>query len=248
MSFTDHFGGHAAGYAAHRPTYPAALFAFLAGAAPGRDLAWDCGTGSGQAATGLAEEFAAVVATDPSAGQLAHARAHPRVTYRPGDEGTSGLADRAADLVTAAQAAHWFDLDRFYAEVRRVARPGGLVALWTYGLATISPAVDAVLLAFYRDRVGRYWPAERRHVETEYRDLPFPFEPVPAPPFSMTFTLDRPGLVAYVGTWSAVARCLEAEGRDPLPDLERALAAAWPDASDTRTIRLALTLLLGRVG
>src|SRR5262245_40543455 len=137
MLFADHFSGHAADYAEHRPGYPAELCAFLATVAPARGLVWDCGTGSGQAAVVLAARFEHVVATDPSAAQLAHARLHPRVEYRTAPERDSGLPPGSCDLVTAAQAAHWFDLPAFYAEADRVLRSGGVLAIWCYNTTLV---------------------------------------------------------------------------------------------------------------
>src|SRR5262245_26273424 len=139
MSFKDHFSTQAGEYMLYRPRYPRALFEFLASIAPARDRAWDCGTGNGQAATALAEFFAEVVATDPSASQLVHARRHPKVRYLEAAAEQCPLADESVDLVTVAQAVHWFDLTKFYAEVRRVGRAGGVLAVWSYGLAKISP-------------------------------------------------------------------------------------------------------------
>jgi ubiquinone/menaquinone biosynthesis C-methylase UbiE len=129
MAFKDHFSDRAAGYARARPRYPPQLFSALAGLTGARRLAWDCGTGNGQAAIGLAEHFDRVHATDASAAQLRQAEAHPRIRYEEAPESASGLAGHSADLVTVAQAAHWFDLDAFYREVNRVLRPGGVLAL-----------------------------------------------------------------------------------------------------------------------
>ncbi|HKJ76269.1 MAG TPA: class I SAM-dependent methyltransferase [Gammaproteobacteria bacterium] len=247
MAFADHFAPVAADYGRHRPGYPPGLFAFLADTAPGTRRAWDCATGTGQAARGLAEHFAEVRATDASAGQVEQAEGPTNVRYSVAPAEAGGLDDASADLVTVAQALHWFDLPAFYAEVRRVLRPGGLLAVWSYNLLEAGPAVDAVIERLYRDRLGPYWPTERRHVENGYRDLPFPFRPVAAPAFAMTSEWTLAGLTGYLGTWSAVARCREAEGTDPVAEVEAALAAAWGPADTARPVRWPLTLRVGRV-
>jgi SAM-dependent methyltransferase len=244
--YSDHFSTGARDYAAFRPDYPDALLDAVTALAPGRALAWDCGTGSGQAALPLAGRFARVVATDASEQQIAHARPHPRVEYRVAREDASGLPDGSADLVTVAQALHWFDLDRFYAEVRRVLRPGGVLAAWSYGLMLIDAPVDAAVRTFYDDRLGRYWPPERRHVDAGYRDLPFPFPAVPSGAWSMTGAMTRDELLGYVGTWSAVTRCRAAEGADPLTELARALEPLWPDRAERRTVTWPIALRVGR--
>jgi SAM-dependent methyltransferase len=245
-TFSDHFSSCAGAYAAFRPAYPAALIDHLAGLAPGRELAWDCGTGSGQAAVLLAERFARVVATDASAEQIRHAAPHPRVTYRVGLEDGSSLDDGTADLVTVAQALHWFVRPRFYGEVHRVLRPGGVLAAWTYGMLEVSPAVDAIVARFYADRVGRYWPPERRHVETGYRDLEFPFPELEPGSWSTETRLTRPQVLGYVGTWSAVKECRAQEGVDPVTELERELTRAWSDSGEPRTARWPIALRVGR--
>jgi SAM-dependent methyltransferase len=228
--FLDHFSGQAAEYAAFRPVYPAALIDWLACTAPSRGLAWDCGTGNGQAAVMLADRFDAVLATDASPAQIAAAPPHPRVTYRVAREDESGAEPASVDLVTAAQALHWFDRPRFYAEAARVLKPDGVLAVWCYNLARISPAIDSAVTRFYAERVGRYWPPERREVETEYRAFDLPFGELPVPSFVMTAQLTREAFVAYVGTWSAVARARREEQQDPLPDLVSALTPIWPVA------------------
>lgn len=245
--FKDHFSGNSSDYAAYRPGYPADLFAWLASQAPGRDLAWDCATGSGQAALGLTPYFLAVVATDASAAQVAQARSHPRVRYAVAPAEDSGLAAASVDLVTVAQAAHWFDLPAFHAEVKRVLRPGGVLALWCYERLGIDPALDEVVESFYGRQLGPHWPPERRHVESGYRHLDFPYTELAAPAFAMEarWTLDQ--LMGYFATWSAVKRYRQATGSDPLPALRRALAALWVSLDEPKPIKWPLSLRLGRV-
>lgn len=227
MIFKDHFSIKAAAYAKVRPNYPPALFAEFARLAPGRALAWDCGTGNGQAAVGLAEHFTRVVATEPSAAQLAEAVAHPRVTYVLSAELAPGVADHSADLVTAAQAAHWFDLGIFYPEVRRVLRPGGLLAIWNYAVCSIDPLIDATLGHFYRETVGPYWPPERRHAENGYRDFAFPFREIVFPKLDLEVRWTADDFAAYLRTWSSVTHYTEALGLDPVAGLEPDLHRLW---------------------
>lgn len=247
VPFTDHFAGVAAQYAQFRPGYPPALFDFLAAQAPDRDVAWDCGTGTGLAAIPLAERFESVVATDASEAQLAQAARHPRIAYRALREGSSRLPDHSASLVTVAQAAHWFDLDAFYREVDRVLKPRGVVALWCYGILSIATEIDRILQRFEHGKVGPHWPEERRHVDAEYTTLPFPYHRIATPTLAMEATLTRAGLLGYLGSWSAVSRYRTATGEDPLVDLEAELAPLWP-ASETKLVRWPLTVVVGRAG
>lgn len=243
--FKDHFSGHAGAYAQFRPRYPEELFRRLSAASPGRRLAWDAGTGNGQAAVGLAGWFDAVLATDPSAQQIARATPHPRVTYRVARERDSGLEDGAADLVTAAQALHWFDLDAFWAEARRVLRPRGLIAVWCYSLPRVDPRIDAVVDHFYGQVVGPYWAPERRHIESGYRDLSFPFAEIELEPPAMDSEADLDAFCAYVATWSAVRAYLRDLDNDPVPSLHEELRGPW--GAGARRIRWPLHLRAGRV-
>jgi SAM-dependent methyltransferase len=175
MAFKDHFSSQSAAYRRYRPEYPPALIGYVASLARDRRLAIDCATGNGQAAVALAEHFAAVLAVDGSLSQLVRAQSRARVHYAAGLAEQLPLRDRCAGLVAAAQAAHWFDFDRFHAECRRVLVPGGVVAVWTYEKFRVDPGVDAVIDQFYSGVVGPYWPPERRLVEQGYRTLPFPW-------------------------------------------------------------------------
>jgi ubiquinone/menaquinone biosynthesis C-methylase UbiE len=248
MGFNDHFSRQARAYADYRPTYPKALAEYLAGVSPGRHLAWDCATGSGQAAALLTEQFERVVATDASAPQIANATTVDRVEFAVADASSSGLPDHSCDLVTVAQAVHWFDLPAFYAEARRVLRPRGVIALWCYvAPETDSPLVNDCVHEFQYGRVEPFWPPGRELVDTRYETLPFPFERLTAPRFQMTAEWTRDGFLGYVSSWSAVVRCREQEGADPLPELAAELARLWPDAAEVREVRWPLHLLVGRV-
>ena len=244
---TDHFGKVAATYADHRPAYPAALFDWLAGQCRQHTLAWDCGAGSGQASVGLAKHFSRVLATDMSEAQLAHATPDPRIAYRVALAEDSGLPDASADLVTVAQALHWFDLGPFYREVRRVLKPGGLLAAWSYGIMTLEgEEATAILQGFYHQVIGPYWPPERHHVETGYRELPFPFERIAAPDLAMEADWTLAHLLGYLRSWSACARYRDAHGSDPVDALSGLLAPHWDHPQATRRVSWPLSLLAGR--
>src|SRR5437867_9645499 len=165
MTFKDHFSRQAADYAKFRPGYPQELFQYVGSVAPSRQLAWDCGTGNGQAAVGLASVFDRVIATDASEKQITNAEPHQRVDYRVAPAENSGIKSETIDLIMVAQALHWFDLDRFYAEARRVLKPNGVLAASAYNLLHIEPAIDEVINRYYYDVVGPFWPPERKLVE-----------------------------------------------------------------------------------
>jgi hypothetical protein len=243
--FKDHFSGHAADYSRYRPVYPHALFEYLASIAPARERAWDCATGNGQAARVLAELFTEVVATDASSEQLALAPTHPRVAYRREPAEATSLEAASCDLVTVAQALHWLRWDEFYAEVRRTARPGAILAAWTYPLMRVDDRIDDILRTFHDETVGEYWPPERVLVDSGYAGIPFPFGELEAPAFEMCCEWTAAQALGYVETWSAVRRFRRARGRDPLAEVASDLEAAW--GRGPRAVRWPLTLLIGLV-
>lgn len=172
---------------------------------------------------------------------------HPRIRYRVAAAEASGLASGSADLVVVTQALHWFDLVHFYDEVRRVLKRGSVIAVWCYGEQELEgEEVNRLVARFYREVVGPYWPPERRHVETGYRDLPFPFARIEAPHFAMRAAWDLGQLLGYLRSWSATARFTAARGFDPVSELEASLAGAWGEALDTRVVTWPLGLLVGR--
>lgn len=248
-SFSDHFSGVAGPYAEFRPRYPEALFDWLADLAPGRDLAWDCATGSGQAALALARRFERVVATDASAEQIAAAPRHPQVDYRVARAESSGLAPASIDLITVAQALHWFDRPAFYGEAARVLQRDGVLAVWTYGHPRLDhPGADAVFREFYSGPVGPYWPPERALVDAGYRTIEFPFPEVDPPNLEMETHWPLAALLGYVATWSATTRFRRSRGLDPVPALGETLARAWGDPAESRRVRWPLAIRAGRRG
>lgn len=245
--FQDHFSGHSGAYARARPGYPPELFAFVASLPAERRVAWDCGTGSGQAARPLSDWFSAVFASDASAAQAAKAKRAPKVHYAVAAAERPPLRERSVDLVTVAQALHWFDFAAFFPAVWRVARPGAAFAAWCYGNCQVTPEVDAVYARLYGDIVGPYWPRERVHVEQGYRSIPMPFPPLAAPAFAMEARWNLAGYLAYLDTWSATQAYLRATGRHPF-DLVRAdFERAWGDPATVKKISFPLSLLAGRI-
>ncbi len=245
MTFKDHFSGHARQYAEFRPTYPASLFATLASLASRHTLAWDCATGSGQAALGLVRHVERVIATDASAMQVANATRHERVAYCVARGEEAPLGERAVDLVTIAQALHWLDTRRFFGEAARVLRPGGLFAAWGYGNPTVSPEIDPVLIELYSGTLGPFWPPERRMIEEEYAGLEIPFERIPLPTTRLERAMTRDEFEGYLRTWSGTIRYIARHGTDPIaPAFAR--IAPWWGPSEPRTVCWPLFFLAGR--
>jgi SAM-dependent methyltransferase len=245
-SFEDHFSRQAADYARYRPDYPADLFEFLAGLAPDRRRAWDCATGNGQAALGLAGHFEAVMATDASVRQIREAARRAGVHYAVASAEESPLKDASVGLVTAAQALHWFDRALFWEEVRRVLVGGGAIAVWSYHGFHVTLEVEAVIQRYYKDIVGPYWPPGRGIVEQGYGALEFPFAEETPPLFPLEKRWDLAALLGYLKTWSASQRFQEAKGSDPVLLIREALAEAWGPPERIRPFRWDLDLRVGR--
>lgn len=234
-------------YARFRPEYPAELAEYLASLAPDRLLAVDVGCGNGQLTGQLAEQFTTVFGLDPSEEQLAHATPRDNVRYRCAPAEALPLPERCASLITAAQAAHWFDLPAFYAEVRRIANPHAVLALVSYGVLQLDAELDARFQQFYREEIGPYWPAQRQLVDSGYATLDFPFEPIapPAMTIRLEWTLDE--FLGYLATWSAVRQAREAGREDLLQRYASELAQGWGDAEARRAIAWPINMRIGRV-
>ncbi len=245
--FIDAFSDAAECYAQARPSYPRELFQILATLAPSTSAAWDCGTGSGQAALGLAEFFDCIDATDASAEQIAHAQIHPRVQYKAVPAEASGLGDESVDLISVAQALHWFDRDQFFHEVRRVGRPGALVAVYGYSWFYLTPTIDDLTNRWLLQPVESYWSSNNRLLWDGYRTIAFPFEEVTAPRLAihLAWTLDQ--LFDYYLTWSAPRRKIDTEGNKFVSEARSAFASSWGEPTQARHVVMPLTFRFGRL-
>lgn len=246
-SFKDYFSESAGEYASYRPKYPDELAAFLASISGEGASAWEAGCGSGQLTHLLARHFTRVVATDPSADQLRHAPKLHNVEYRCVRAEESGLPARSADLCVAAQSAHWFDLEAYYGEVRRVGRSGAIVALITYALMRVDAELDELVRRFHETDLDPYWPPERRHVESGYATMPFPFGEMEAPEITMEARWTLPQLLGYMETWSGVRALIAKDGPARFDELAGRMARKWGPPSRRRPVRWPLAMRVGRL-
>jgi len=247
MNFKDHFSKQSADYAKYRPHYPEKLFEYLASISSARKVAWDCGTGNGQAALGLAPYFDFVMATDPSEKQIRNATPHEKIKYAVASAEQTNILPQTVDLITVAQALHWFDFERFNAEVRRVAQPRSIIAVWMYDLLYTEPKVNAVVNEYYHDIVGPYWPPERKHIESAYRTIPFPFAELKPPAITLEAAWTLEELLGYLNTWSATQRYLAQKGAHPLDKIAEKLTTAWGDPKIKKHIAWPLLLRVGKI-
>ena len=235
--FKDLFSSNSKEYATSRPTYPRSLFEFLVGLVQYRNLAWDCATGNGQAAVFLSEYFEQVIASDASKEQIENAQPMDNIRYEVFPAERTTLADNSVDLITIAQALHWFDLDEFYNEAKRVLRKddngggsggrGGVIAAWAYGLHSVSPEIDNITHLLYEDILSSYWPKERKIVENKYQDIPFPFQKIDTPVFKIELDWSLSELLGYLYTWSSVQKYFQKNNCDPIKQVYDSLGATW---------------------
>jgi SAM-dependent methyltransferase len=245
--YKDLFSTQAGDYARFRPHYPSALFKQLGKLCAAHELAWDCGTGNGQAAVALAPYFKKVIGTDPSEKQLESAVPHEKVEYRRAGAEVSGIEAGSVDLITVAQAFHWFRQEEFFAECSRVAKPGCLLAVWCYELTVISPEVDRVVKVLYEDVLGSYWDPARKRVEEGYRNEVFPFPEITGPKVSMGAEWTLPDLIGYLGTWSSFQKYYKEKGFDPRVPLMPNFIKAWGNQNVPKNVSWPLSLRLFRV-
>lgn len=251
-TFKDHFSHQSPGYSRYRPSYPHSLFAQLAQLTPCHEKVWDCATGNGQAALALTEFFSSVFATDASQQQLAQAPQHPQITYRCMPAEATDFPSQNFDLITVAQALHWFSFEDFYREARRVLKPKGILAAWAYGLLQCEdPHVEEALHHFYHHVMwqGNYWPPERAHIDSCYRDIPFPLQELPAPAVSLCIQWNRQEFMEYLRTWSGVQNYIRIQGEDPIERHVRpALSQCWKATEKKKRFFTSLLCRVGRFG
>lgn len=222
----DLFSSHASQYAAFRPTYPNALYDYLFSQVKNFDCAWDAGTGNGQVARDLSKKFKKVFATDISDKQIENAVRAENILYSVAAETTS-FPEKSFDLICVAQAIHWFDSEKFYSEVKRVAKPGALLAIWGYGLLTIDARIDPIVKDFYKNIVGSFLDKERRLIDEEYQTISFPFGEMKAPSFSFSFQWSLEELQGYLTTWSAVQKFMKEKNFNPVNELIEKIMPHW---------------------
>jgi SAM-dependent methyltransferase len=246
MGVKDYFSEQSEVYAAFRPTYPDELYQFIYSFLKKKNTAWDCGTGNGQVASHLAKQFIHVFATDISGQQLRQAPIIPNITYSVSAAEKTDFNDHTFDLITVAQALHWFDRDKFYNEARRVLAPDGLLAVWGYSNLSISPSVNQHILSFYGNTVGPYWDNARKLVEQEYQTISFPFVEIPCPKFEIKVQWSLSTLAGYLTSWSATQKFIKTNSFNPVPAFVESLKDLWRD-QEIKTVTFPVFLRLGKI-
>lgn len=247
MERKDYFSSQSKAYAAFRPSYPDELYQFIFSHLKSRSMAWDCATGNGQVAQSLANDFECVYATDISEQQLTNAFRAKNIFYSVAPAERTDFADNQFDLITVGQALHWFDLPRFYKEVKRTGKADGLLAVWGYALLSIEPTIDELFLDFYNNIVGPYWDEARRLVEDHYRRVPFPFDQIDSPEFYIRTAWTSEQFTGYLSSWSATQKYIRAHGHDPVQAISARVNALWK-TGERKQVSFPVFLKLGRIG
>ncbi len=244
--FKDNFSKQAEIYARYRPTYPPALFHFLRTLTEKHDLAVDCGTGNGQAAVALTEFYKTIVAVDPSIEQLKHASNHSQISYYERSAHQLPVSDGTTDLITAATAMHWFDLNKFYPEVKRVLKKDGILAIWGYTVQKIEPFLDDLLHDFQFKTLKDYWAPENQIVVNEYKNISFTYDEIECPDFCAEKIFDLDDLIGYINTWSAVQKFLQKNNYNPTDELRDELLDYWKTPQNKKRVEWKIAMRVGR--
>jgi ubiquinone/menaquinone biosynthesis C-methylase UbiE len=243
----DYFSKQAQDYAKYRPNYPVELFQYLSSLTNEHEIAWDCATGNGQAAIQLAKFYTKVIATDLSAKQIEHATQNDKVTFYQADCEHSGLADHSIDIITAAQAAHWFNMSLFEEECRRVIKPNGIVAFWMYNLFRINPEIDAIIDDYYWNILKGYWPEGRENIDQEYKNVNLNLERLNVPLFEMEKEWDFDQVIGYLSSWSSLQNYVKINNSNPIDIIKQSLAKAWGELDDTKEVSWPMKLKVYRI-
>lgn len=246
MNYMKHFNQQAGKYLRFRPDYPATLYDYLVNLVNAHHCVWDCGTGSGQAALALSKHFDQVIASDINQAPLDAAPKLAKIHYICCPAEKTPIADKSVDLITVAQALHWFNFDLFYKEVRRVSKDSAFIAAWCYSVGKFNFAVDKVISKLYEEVLGDdYWPAQRRYIDQEYRRIPFPFNKIETPAFSIEKELNLQELVGYLYTWSAVKEYELRNKINPINFVAQEIESVWGEPQRRHKIVWPLHLLVG---
>ncbi|HMK04374.1 MAG TPA: class I SAM-dependent methyltransferase [Ferruginibacter sp.] len=240
----DNFSHRALIYAQYRPHYPEELFAYIMRFVEDKKLAWDCGTGNGQSARSLSNYFEKIIATDISQKQIDNAYQAPNIFYVVEPAEKTGIEEKSVNLVTVAQAIHWFNFEKFYAEVNRVAKPGAVIAAWTYSLLRISKEIDELMNEYHYKTLKNYWDPERKYVDEGYAGIPFPFTKIETPGFHIEANWCLEELEGYLNSWSALQKFIAANSYNPVNELVNKIRQQWGH-SEKRQIFFPVHLKLG---
>ena len=240
----DNFSTQSDQYAKYRPKYPNDFFDYLGTIIKNKHVAWDCGTGNGQVAIELAKRFTMVYATDISVAQLAQAQQLPNVIYSVQAAEKTNFPNDFFDLITVAQAIHWFDFEKFYGEIKRTAKPNATLVVMGYGKIEVSPEIDSIISDFYKNTIGNYWDKERKYIDELYKTIPFPFEEIETPSFSISYNWSLDHFMGYLGTWSAVKHYINDTMQNPLDVIENQLEDLW-ERDVVKKIKFPLLLRIG---
>ena len=244
LKFKDHFSKNSEEYKQFRPKYPAELFSYLASVSNQHQKAWDCATGTGQAAVSLAEYFSTVIATDASEAQIKNAEKKQGVTYQLAKAENSNIDNNSIDLITVAQALHWFNIDEFSKEANRVLKDKGILSVWTYNLLSIQEDIDEIIFYLYDSILGDYWPKERKMVEDRYKSIQLPFKELENPSFKMSANWNLPQLIGYLCTWSATKNYQKEFGVNPVESVYEKIVNIWGDSEKEVLVEWPLNLRL----
>ena len=242
----DYFSSHSSLYAAFRPTYPDMLYNFIFNHVQEKGKVWDCATGNGQVASYLASHFKEVYATDLSQQQIKNSIKASNIFYSVSAAEKTSFPDQAFDLVTVGQALHWFNLEEFYQEVKRVGKQNSLLAVWGYERCAVNTEIDKIFSDFYVNVVGPYWDPARKLIENEYKDIEFPFEEIPSPKFQINAEWTREHYTGYLSSWSATQKYINANRADPIPELTNKLKSHW-QSGEVRAVSFPVFLRLGKI-
>jgi SAM-dependent methyltransferase len=246
-TFKDNFSKQSDIYVKYRPHYPDELYTFLSSLTDEHEVAWDCGTGNGQAAIGLATFYNEIIATDPSEKQIKNCLPNEKIKYLVEKAENTSIQSNSVDLLTIANALHWFDFEVFYKEADRVLRNNGVIAAWAYGLPLISPDIDMIVKRFHDRTLNDYWLSENRLVEKEYETIPFPFQQISSPEFFYEKSMSLNDLIGYLNTWSATQRFINENKFNPTELLKKDLTNVWNDIDAEKKLTWKLILKVGRI-
>lgn len=241
-TFKDHFSKQSDIYLKYRPQYSSQLFEYLSSLSNQHQLAWDCGTGNGQAAIGLAPYFDQIIASDPSEQQIKNAIANPKIVYKIETAENSSISDHSVDLITVANAIHWLNFDAFFAEVKRVLKPDGIIMIWSYFIPSVSPEIDALIHDLHFRILNDYWLPENRLIENEYSDIQFPFKEFKHPDFFCNKLMNRNDLIGYLNTWSGTQRFINKNGFSPTDEIHDKMCYVWKNAEEEKLVQWKLIL------